>query len=42
MSQGFKKTKALEVSDTTVFTPPTRADEQRNSRRSQQIANLHQ
>lgn len=43
MSQGFRKgSKVPEMSDTTGLTPPTRIDDQRNSRRAQQITHLHQ
>jgi hypothetical protein len=42
MSQGFRKLgKQYEVSDTTILTPLSRTDEQRNSRRALQITHLH-
>lgn len=43
MNQGFRKgNKIPEPSDTTGLTPPTRVDDQKNSRRAQQITHLHQ
>jgi hypothetical protein len=43
MSHGFRKTSLHHgVSDKTDLTPPTRIDDQRNSRRAQQITHLHQ
>ena len=43
MSQGFRKSGDLYgVSDKTDVTPPTRIDDQKNSRRAQQITHLHQ
>jgi hypothetical protein len=43
MSQNFRKSNELQgASDKTDLTPPTRVDDQRNSRRAQQITHLHQ
>lgn len=43
MSQPFRKgNKRPDVSETTGITPPTRIDENRNTRRAEQISHLHQ
>ena len=41
MSQGLRKGVEGHTNDKTDLTPPTRIDDQRNSRRAQQITHLH-